>query len=376
MPSTNSNTVDIHVHVGRLGVEHPELGQMSDWYRQQLVFKVMLLYLHLKESDLTDARMQTVTLQTIAESSLSKIVCLALDPVFDSSGKERKDLSHIWVSNDYVRQLQQELPDRILFGASVHPYDPDFRERVNACVEQGAVLLKWLPSAQQINLADDRVRSALLFLAQARQGKPLPLLLHIGPEYAIPSSDTTTTSYDFLSWSIKDRFTNFFRFGHRWRTPDVAKTQANLHAGLEAGATIIFAHVGLPYFASGTIGSWLEHGEFEVIRDYLCNSHDRKFSGRCFSDISAICTPVRRRFYDQIAALPPETLLYGSDFPCPTFELASSPSEREEDFRAILHGELSRVAIPDGNLLDVNLNQMQHFFPNHPVFSSYHTLHS
>ena len=127
----------------------------------------------------------------------------------------------MWVSNEYVLELAAELkamlpPEEqgrrgILLGASVHPYAPNFRERVAWCVDHGAVLLKWLPSAQQINLADDRVGAALEFLATARQGRPLPVLLHVGTELAIRTTDPKTTSYDFLSWSTWDRFWNRLR---------------------------------------------------------------------------------------------------------------------------------------------------------------------
>ena len=373
MPPELVNTIDVHVHVGRLGKEQPELGQMSDWYRRQIVFKVFLLYAGIKEADLSDTKMRDLIIQTIAKSSIGKVVCLALDPVFDQSGRARPEQSHLWVSNEYVLQLRRDLPSRILFGASVHPYDPQFRERVRKYVDQGAVLLKWLPSAQQINLADNRVREALTFLATARGGKPLPVLLHIGPEYAIPTSDKKTTTYDFLSWSVKDKVANLFRFAGKWHEPEIASIRANLHAGLDAGTAIIFAHLGLPYYASGAIGSWFEHGDFAAISSYLWESHDRKFAGRCFADVSAICTPTRRRFFADIAKLPPETLLYGSDFPCPVFELSADHAKKEADFRAMLHGHLERFFIPEDNLLNVNYRELRHFFPGHAMFTNFQT---
>jgi hypothetical protein len=61
----------------------------------------------------------------------------------------------MWVANEFVLELaaeyQEMLPPSergrrsLLFGASVHPYARNFRERVRWCVEHGAVLLKWIP---------------------------------------------------------------------------------------------------------------------------------------------------------------------------------------------------------------------------------------
>ena len=139
------------------------------------------------------------------------VVGLALDPVYDQSGQRREDLSHMWVDNDYVLDLRTSLGDKVLLGASVHPYDKEFEARVRQYVEAGAVLLKWLPSSQQIDLGDERVRRRLQFLATVRDGAPLPVLLHVGPEYAIPSMDPGAAGYDCLSWNWWDGVKNRFR---------------------------------------------------------------------------------------------------------------------------------------------------------------------
>ncbi len=371
MPDTQPKLIDMHLHVGRIGKIRPEWGQMSEWYRRQLVYKVFLLYLRVSEEDLTDNLMHEITIRTIETSGIDQVVCLALDCVYDVKGKQRRDWSHLWVSNDYVLELQKDLPGRILLGASVHPYDPDFEERVSRCVDKGAVLLKWLPSAQQINLADSRVRDALVFLATAKQGKPLPLLLHVGPEYAIMSSDPRTTSYDYLSWNRTDDFANFLRFSNKWFKPDVRQVNLNIRAGLDKGAWIIFAHCGLPYFPSGWLARLFEHDDFDTIREYLSTYGPASHQGRCFADLSALCTPFRKRYFAEISRLPPESMLYGSDFPTPVFELSADATENLSDFRAVLRGELDRIVVPQDNLLDVNRRELQRAFPGHPMFTSF-----
>ena len=245
----SKKVVDVHCHVGLLGNENPRWGQMSEWYTRQTVYKVFLIYGRLDTDDVSDRTLRDATERAIGESKVDHVVCLALDPVYDRKGQRREELSHFWVDNDYILDLRQSLGVKVLLGASVHPYDPEFESRVTEYVDKGAVLLKWLPSAQQIDLADERVRDALTFLATARGGAPLPLLLHNGPEYAVPSSDPRTSSYDCLTWTWWDKLRNSFRGAQKWHRPDTKKIEENLKAGLGAGAVVIFAHCGFPYYA-------------------------------------------------------------------------------------------------------------------------------
>lgn len=367
--------VDVHCHVGLLGDEFPHWGKMSEWYTHQITYRIFLIYGRLDPDDVSDRTLRTVTEQAIRESNLDHIVCLALDPVYDPAGQRREELSHMWVDNDYVLDLRRTVGEKVLFGASVHPYDPQFKARVDKVVEQGAVLLKWLPSAQQINLADSRVRDALVYLATAREGSPLPLLLHIGPEYAIPSSDPRTAGYDCLSWTWWDSFWNTFRGSKKWYPPDTQGTEANLRTGLHAGAVIIFAHCGLPYYAPDRLRQFMEHSELRAVSRYLREfPADTAHGGRCYTDVSACVTPFRRSYFEAIAKLPRESILFGSDFPTPVFELSAGAAEVMEDFEAVLQGHWDRVAVPEDNLFDVNYRELQHFFPGHPMFTNFGAL--
>jgi hypothetical protein len=373
--SRAEKVIDMHCHVGLLGDQHPQWGGMSPWYRRQLVYRVFLFYGRLDPDQVSDRTLRRATEEAIGESSVDHVVCLALDPVYDRSGRRREDRSHLWVDNDYVLDLQRSLGDKVLLGASVHPYDPDFRRRVETCVERGAVLLKWLPSAQQIDLADTRVRDALVFLASARDGQPLPLLLHIGPEYAIPSSDPRTSSYDYLSWSRWDELRNRFRGAGQWHRPRVDEIEANLKAGLGQGAVIIFAHCGLAYYAPRWLKQILEHSEFETVCRYLAEFPATAVEGgRCYADVSACVTPFRRSYYPAIKQLPAHSLVFGSDFPTPVFELSAGAEEVMADFRAVLDGHLDRVVVPQDNLIDVNYKELRHFFGDHPLFTNFASL--
>ncbi|MDZ7289350.1 MAG: hypothetical protein ONB44_11400 [candidate division KSB1 bacterium] len=374
-PSPPAKIIDMHFHVGLRGDQYPNWGKLSEWYRTQLTYKIFLLYGGMKPDQVSDRTLRAATEKTIATCKLDHVVCLALDPVYDPLGNRREDLSHVWVDNDYVLDLRQTLGNKVLLGASVHPYDPNFKNRILKYVHAGAVLLKWLPSAQQIDLTDERVKAALEFLATCRDGKPLPLLLHIGPEYAIPSADSRTTAYDFLSWTWWDKFGNFFRGAKKWHRLQTDKIHENLHAGLDAGAIIIFAHCGLPYFAPNLFKKILEHSDFKMIRRYL-EEYPAQASarGRCYADVSACATPFRRSYFSDIRQLPAASLLFGSDFPTPVFELSADLDEMLDDFKAILKGHLERIVVPQDNLLDVNYRELSHFFPEHPMFTNFNAL--
>lgn len=132
----------MHVHVGLLGDQHPQLGRMSAWYTKQLTYRVFLFYGRLRHDQVSDRALRKATIRTITESKMDRVVCLALDPVYDAAGVRREDRSNVWVDNEYVLNLCREAGDRILLGASVHPFAADFQARVKKYVDQ---LLKWLP---------------------------------------------------------------------------------------------------------------------------------------------------------------------------------------------------------------------------------------
>ena len=365
--------LDMHVHVGVLGDDpaFKPYGAISKWMRQQPAYLIMLLYARVKPEEASDIRFQEAVLKAITGSHVDEVVCLAIDPVYDTKGTRRPERSNMWVANEYITRVLRPLgKGKIRLGASVHPYDPDFATRVKQCVDDDAVLLKWLPSAQQIDLADDRVRRALELLARAGPGGgPLPLLLHVGPEHAIMSTDPRTTSYDFLSWSPWDGFFNLFRSKQeRWFVPRVKQVLANLRAGLDAGATIILAHCGLPYFAP-RFTKFLEHSDLAAVRRLLEETIAQpNRPGKCYADVSACLTPFRQGYFEDIKKLPPSLLLAGSDFPVPVFELSAGLEETLRDFQAMLRGKSDRIVVPQDNLLDVNWRELRHAFGDHPMF--------
>ncbi|MEP0775084.1 MAG: amidohydrolase family protein [Acidobacteriota bacterium] len=373
MGAPTPRVIDVHFHVGLLGDSWPQLGWLSPQLRGDFAYKVFLAYARIHEDDACDRVLRQATLRVLDScGKVERVVCLALDKAHDAAGRPLDDCTHMWVSNDYVMELQRELPDRVLLGASVHPFRQDFEDEVKRCVERGAVLIKWLPSAQRIDLADERIPGRLKFLATARAGRPLPVLLHCGPEYAVPPSEERLSTLDFLSWARREELANRLRGQRRKAVPEVEQRRRNLETGLREGATVIFAHCGLPYFARGWLGRLFEHSDYKVVADFLRRYPVRECGrGSCFADVSACCTPFRRPMFRDIAALPADAVLFGSDFPTPVFELSADPAENLEDLKAVLAGRPKRVIIPEGNLVDVNFRELFLSFPGHPMFTNF-----
>jgi hypothetical protein len=191
-------------------------------------------------------------------------------------------------------------------------------------------------------------------------------------EYAVPTTDDRTRSWDFLSWGAGDRLGNLFRpKNKKWHEPNIPEVLRTIDEGLAAGCHIMFAHCGLPYFAPIWL-RFLEHDDLPVVRRYLQRSATGQTgAGRCYADVSACVTPFRKGYYKELAKLPPELLLFGSDFPTPVFELSADAEEVWRDFKAVLKGDLKRVVVPQDNPIDVNRDELAAAFGDHPMFTNF-----
>ncbi len=369
--------VDCHFHVGLRGDRWPEWGGFSDAFLRERAFRVFRRYAGIGPDEVRDEILLARTRETIEGSGMDAVVCLALDPAHREDGTPYPTGPggevHMWVATDYVFHLRETIGPRVLVGASIHPYDPRFEPRLRDAAERGAALLKWLPSSQRIDLADPRVGAALRLAARARPGgRPLPVLIHAGPEYGIPGPDPRARSWDFLGWTLTDRLANLLR-RPRWYVPRIAAARRHLEEALDAGGVIVFAHCGLPYFASGWLGRLLEHSDFGTVREILRANGGAGRRGKAYADVSAICTPFRWPFWRRIRdQLPADALLYGSDFPVPVFVRGTDEARLLRDFIALLTGNPDDVEIPPGNLAGVTHREVsQYFGGDHPMFSAF-----
>ena len=225
---------------------------------------------------------------------VNKTVLLALDQVYDENGNVCKEETHLHVPNSYLIELANENNsisenNTILLGASIHPYRMDWEEKLQYCLENNAVLCKWIPSSQQIDLMHPKCLPFYEKLAEYN----LPLLCHVGPEAAIPPFDKPSQEL------------NSPRF---------------LRQALDAGVTVIAAHAALPLLPP-PLGSDQSYQELIT----LFQERESK-NWRLYADLSAINLGPRNLYIDKVKEdIPPQCLIFGSDYPIPILDISQKP---------------------------------------------------
>lgn len=271
----NTRICDMHVHI--VGFERARTGcfvrreRLNPW----LIKKLLRIYeidgSQLNETGI-DERIANTLLRRIEESVLDNAVLLALDAVYDTDGKRREEMTASCVDNDFVADLANR-HEKALFGASIHPYRHDAAQELERLVKLGACLIKWLPSAQAIDL--DHPLCLAFYDALSERG--VPLLCHVGIEHVLPGGN------------------------QKMNAPQL------LRAALERGVTVIAAHCGARLFL--TESDYFRHWA-RLVKEYP----------NLYGDISAFGFPLRRLALNRIFRdkLLSDRILFGSDFPSPT----------------------------------------------------------
>ena len=185
---------------------------------------------------------------------------------------------------------------RVYHGASVHPQRSDWLEKLDEAKQRGAVLIKWIPSVQKINLKE--VPEA--FYRKVAELN-IPLLIHTGVEHTFPGL------------TENDHRLSHFR---------------NLDYPLNHGVRVIVAHCNSHIFETS---DKKPYRDFDHYRDghrlLLQYIHEKRSEGKeIVADSSALSSPAgeRTRILQEIAGTgnlensllyPDEFLVHGSDYP-------------------------------------------------------------
>ena len=110
-----------------------------------------------------------------------RAMLFAFDWARDDAGNPVQERSTFFVPDAYAADLAQRHRDHFVWAASVHPYAPDARDRLDAAKARGARAVKWLPSAQNIDPASKRCDRFYDKLVELK----LPLISHAGDERAV-----------------------------------------------------------------------------------------------------------------------------------------------------------------------------------------------
>lgn len=271
--SLRGKIIDIHTHVFSLDPARTGC-TLSEASERRLVGRYLRWKHGIRASDpaeRAEAVLQHQWLGTIEQTKrVDQIVVLAHDAVFSRSGARREEQTHFYIPNNYVLALAREHP-RLLPAASIHPYRRDALEELDRVVEQGAVLIKWLPNTQGFDPID---RKNIPFFRKLATHQ-IPLLCHTGPEFALKPLDQS--------------------LGHPSR----------LRLALEEGVIVIAAH--------GGGWGWLPGLGFKRFVEMLL-----KYP-RFYTDTSALTLPPRSRYLLTFLDRPElhAKLVHGSDYPLP-----------------------------------------------------------
>ena len=270
-----------------------------------------------------------------------QLVLLALDANYHQQTHELQiKETDLFISNKYlfnkVNELNKKLIDngfinkKFLFGASVNPNRNDVMEELKYVVkETNAVLLKIIPSAQNIDLEDPRHFEFFRYL----RDNDLPLLCHVGPELSL--AEGINNKY----------FDQFYK----------------LHVPLFYNVKVIAAHCAAPMWP------W----QFYKIKPFLnFLKYWNEVNVKLYTDISALTMSFRIPFLKKyIKQLNSEYLINGSDFPCPIEPWMHLPwithNIKLKDYFDILK---------EKNPLDIDTKlKLYHGF-NESVFSNYENI--
>ena len=273
--------IDFHAHVAGLGYGNSGCF-VNEKMRNNFRFPFYLMAMGVSHKELREQG-DAIVFKKISDavansSSVNKTVILAMDGVIDAEGNLDKQLTQIYVPNDYVYEQTQKYPN-LLYAASINPYRKDAIQRLEQAKAKGAVLIKWLPSIMYIDPADP----ALIPFYQKMIELDMPLLTHTGMEKSFSSA-----------------------------RDELADPQ-KLTLPLSMGVTVIAAHIA-------TTGK--SHGEdnFERILPMF------KQYPTLYGDISSLTQVNKLGFMRKVVTAPElqGRLIYGTDWPLQFFPLVSA----------------------------------------------------
>lgn len=197
--------IDLHCHTAGIGAGGSGC-HISDDLRRSYKLAFYLRSFGVTERELREHGdalvLERLSARLARSERVGRAVVLALDGVVDAHGQ--LDLAHteVYVPNEF---LAAEIPKHpnLLWGASVNPHRPDALARLEWAKAHGAVLVKWLPSIQHIDPADERLVPFYRKLVELQ----LPLLVHTGDEHSFTRAENHLGDPDRLRLPLREGVT-------------------------------------------------------------------------------------------------------------------------------------------------------------------------
>lgn len=319
-------TVDIHTHLlssevafdrfydkvalrffaKKLGVEHKELAKNP--------YKAYV-----------DSLMRSVK----TSAHVDKIVLFGVDACVNDKGEVTHKDKTVCATNDDVAAVYAANKGVVIPFFSINPMRPDALELIDKYADMGFKGAKFLQNYWGVDTREPRYRAYFDKLA----AKNLPLIVHVGSESSV-HSHKECESIEMLS------------------------------APLEAGVTVICAHMALSYERKRLFKAFRKHyrhynDEYFTLIEML-KKHDN-----LYADISALLTPVRAKVLRHLSRQADihDKLLFGTDFPVPFTTMLNT-----YDLPILKRIQLSK----EKNPFDRYAKAMLEYFPmNSTVYTNY-----
>ncbi len=183
--------LDVHVHVLGTGSGNtgcfvgPRMSSLSSPI-EYLKFSLYEQASGVTDTDKCDVQyIQRLIGLMQSQSPHGRALLFAFDKFHDDAGYPVKEDTEFFTPNEYVLKLAAEYPEIFVACASVHPYRPDAVQALTAAVNAGAVAVKWLPNAMNIDPSSSKCDA---FYAAMKDLK-VPLITHAGEEKAVHAEE-------------------------------------------------------------------------------------------------------------------------------------------------------------------------------------------
>ena len=169
--------IDMHCHLAGVGTNDSGCW-ISPVFARRPTFRLLRMRHRMSARQMresADADWAADIADRVRRSELDHAVALGFDGVYDAQGRLDEGRSQMVIPPGWTFAVCERHPE-LLPGPSINPYRRDALERLEECIERGAVLIKWLPATQSIDPADRAIGPFYARLAEAG----IPILVHSG----------------------------------------------------------------------------------------------------------------------------------------------------------------------------------------------------
>jgi mannonate dehydratase len=186
-----AKVLDVHTHLvglgtGGSGCEVSERSRSKTNPGEYLKFSIYLEAAGITDDARADQQYVERLVQLMsAQQPHGRLLLMAFDRAYDEAGQVRPDATEFFTPNDWALGVAKAHPEYFAVCGSVHPYRPDALAELERVVAAGAVAIKWLPNAMNIDPSSPRCDAFYDALVRLE----VPLICHAGEEKAVHAEE-------------------------------------------------------------------------------------------------------------------------------------------------------------------------------------------